>query len=119
MAKLLKQPSTGLCPEFFDVPSTSGQNCVSEEFSAVCLLADLQLHASSERNLEISASEGDMSLHDDGSPHVTLRSSYSVNLESLDNVIADEHYKKVNVLSIRLKSESILSVKVVPSENNL
>ncbi|RLM52872.1 hypothetical protein C2845_PMPSC011948 [Panicum miliaceum] len=56
---------------------------------------NLMLHASSERRtLEISASEGDMSLHDDGSAHVTLRSSYSVNLESLDNVIADEHYKK-------------------------
>jgi hypothetical protein len=99
MAKLLKQSSTGLCPEFFDVPSTSGQNCVSEEFSSVCLLADLQLHASSSSTLEISASEGDMSLHGDGSPHVTLRSSYSVNLESLDNVIADEHYKKNALMS--------------------
>ena len=106
MAKHLKQSSTGLCPEVFDVPSTSGQNCVSEEFSSDCLLADPQLHASSERTLEISASEeGDMPLHDDCSPHVTLRSSYSVNLESLDNIIADEHYKKVNILSFHFKSK--------------
>ena len=118
MAKHLKQSSTGLCPEVFDVPSTSGQNCVSEEFSSDCLLADSQLHASSERTLEISASEeGDMPY--DWSPHVTLRSSYSVNFESLDNIIADEHYKKVNVLSFPFKSESILTVNVVPSENNL
>ena len=118
MAKQLKQSSTGLCPEVFDVPSTSGQNCVSEEFSSDCLLADSQLHASSEGKLEISASEeGDIPY--DWSPHVTLRSSYSVNLESLDNIIADEHYKKVNVLYFPFKSESILTVNVVLSENNL
>uniref|UniRef100_A0A0A9B855 Uncharacterized protein n=1 Tax=Arundo donax TaxID=35708 RepID=A0A0A9B855_ARUDO len=63
------------------------------------MLAGSQLHHSSERNPEISASEGDMSLHDDGAPYVTMRSSYSVNLESLDDVIADEHYKKTTLLS--------------------
>jgi len=105
MAKQLKESSTGLCPDVFDVPSTSGQNCVPEEFSSDYILADSQLHTSLERTLEIPASEGDMSLHDDGSPHVTLRSSYSVNLESLDNVVADEHYKKVNILSFHFKSK--------------
>jgi hypothetical protein len=89
-AKQFKPSLTGLSPEVFDVPSASGQNCVSEEFSSDCL------HASSERYSENSASEGGMSLHDDGSPPAALRSSYSVNLEALDNVIADEHYKKVN-----------------------
>lgn len=96
MVKQLMQSSTGSCPEAFDVPSTSGQNCASEEFSSDCLLADSQLHASSEKYPEISASEGEIPLPSDGSPHVTLRSSYSVNLESLDNVIADEQSKKVN-----------------------
>lgn len=99
MVNQLKQSSAGFCPEAFDVPSTSGQNCVSEECSSDCLLAYSQLHASSERNPEISASDGEIPLHNDGSPHVTLRSSYSVNLDSLDDVIADEYNKKVIILS--------------------
>ncbi|KAK3138855.1 hypothetical protein QOZ80_5AG0374300 [Eleusine coracana subsp. coracana] len=41
-----------------------------------------------------------MSLHDNGSSDVIMRSSYSVNvLESLDDVIADEQHKKVTLLS--------------------
>jgi len=117
MAKQLKESSTGLCPDVFDVPSTSGQNCVPEEFSSDYILADSQLHASLERTLEISASEGDMSLHDDGSPHVTLRSSYSVNLESLDNVVADEHYKKNALMSnVAAISEMLQEVELNEEE---
>jgi len=89
---------TGLCPEVFDVPSTSGQNCISEEFSSGSLLVgSLMQNTYSERNSELSSSGGDMSLHDDASPHVTVQSSNSVNLECLDDVIANEHYKKVNL----------------------
>ncbi|WVZ98414.1 hypothetical protein U9M48_043863 [Paspalum notatum var. saurae] len=107
MVKQLKQPPTGLYPEVFGVPSTSGQNHVSGESSSDSLLAgsdsllassQLQ-HTSSERNTEISDSEGDMSLHDNGSPRVNLRSSYAVDLESLDTVIAHEHYKKNTLMS--------------------
>ncbi|KAJ1262759.1 hypothetical protein BS78_09G134600 [Paspalum vaginatum] len=106
MVKQSKQPPTGLYPEVFDVPSTSGQNHVSGESSSDSLLAgsdsllassQLQ-HTSSERNTEISDSEGDMSLHDNGS-HLNLRSSYAVDLESLDTVIAHEHYKKNTLMS--------------------
>ncbi|KAG2619487.1 hypothetical protein PVAP13_3NG075300 [Panicum virgatum] len=116
MAKQLKESSTGLCPDVFDA-STSGQNCVPEEFSSDYILADSQLHASLERTLEISASEGDMSLHDDGSPHVTLRSSYSVNLKSLDNVVADEHYKKNALMSnVAAISEMLQEVELNEEE---
>ncbi|RCV17846.1 hypothetical protein SETIT_3G252600v2 [Setaria italica] len=117
MEKQLKPSLTGLCPEVFDVPSTSGQNCISEEFSSDCLLADSHLHASSERYSENSASEGDMSLHDDGSPHVALRSSYSFNLEALDNVIADEHYKK-NALMSNVAAISEMLQEVELNEKN-
>ncbi|OEL15811.1 hypothetical protein BAE44_0023170, partial [Dichanthelium oligosanthes] len=117
VVKQLKQLPTGLCPEVFDVPSTSGQDCVSEGFGSDCLLADSQLHSSSERNQEISASEGDMSLNDDGLPHVTLRSSYSVNLESLDNVIADENYKKNALMSNAAAISEMLQEVELNEEN--
>ncbi|CAN6351119.1 unnamed protein product [Urochloa humidicola] len=114
MVKQLRQSLTGFSPEVFDVPSTSGQNDISD-----CLLtdSDLHLHASSERCTENSASEGDISLHDDGSPHVTLRSSYSVNLEALDNVIADEHYKK-NALMSNVAAISEMLQEVELNEEN-
>ncbi|CAL4908037.1 unnamed protein product [Urochloa decumbens] len=119
MVKKLKQPLTGFCPEVFDVPSTSGQNDISEEFRSDCLLTDshLHLHASSERCTENSTSEGDISLHDDDSPHVTLRSSYSANLEALDNVIADEHYKK-NALMSNVAAISEMLQEVELNEKN-
>ncbi|TVU19275.1 hypothetical protein EJB05_35414 [Eragrostis curvula] len=79
--------------------STSGEECVSEGFSSDSSLDDSELHAS-ETNPEISASECVMSPHDNGSPDMLMRSSYSVNpLESIDGVIADEQQKKVALLS--------------------
>lgn len=70
-------------------------------------------HTYSERNPELSSSGGDdMSLHDDASPHVTVQSSYSVNLESLDNVIANEHCKKVHSFFL-FKSDNIQTFRVV------
>ncbi|CAL5094777.1 unnamed protein product [Urochloa decumbens] len=119
MVKKLKQP-VDFCPEVFDVPSTSGQNDISEEFRSDGLLTDshLHLHSSSERcSTENSTSEGDISLHDDDSPHVTLRSSYSVNLEALDNVIADEHYKK-NALMSNVAAISEMLQEVELNEKN-
>ncbi|CAN6360229.1 unnamed protein product [Urochloa humidicola] len=92
-------------------------NGTSEEFRSDCLLTDSHLDASSERCLENSASEGDTSLHDDGTPHVTLRSSYSVNLEDLDNVIADEHYKK-NALMSNVAAISEMLQEVELNEEN-
>ncbi|KAL6912120.1 hypothetical protein ACP4OV_000925 [Aristida adscensionis] len=69
--------------------------CMSEELSSDSLPADSQLGGlSSKRSAEISASE----LHD-VSPDVTVHSSYSVNPESLDDVIAGENYKKITLLS--------------------
>ncbi|OQU77953.1 hypothetical protein SORBI_3009G128300 [Sorghum bicolor] len=89
---------TGSCPKVFDVPSTSGQNCISEEFSSGPLLAgSLMQHTYSERNPELS-SGGDVS-HDGASPQVTVQPSSFVNLESLDNVISNEHYKKNALMS--------------------
>ncbi|CAN6328370.1 unnamed protein product [Urochloa humidicola] len=117
MVKQLKQSLTDFHPEVFDIPSTSGQNGISEEFRSDCLLTDSHLDASSERCLENSASESDTSLHDDGTPHVTLRSSYSVNLEDLDNVIADEHYKK-NALMSNVAAISEMLQEVELNEEN-
>ena len=104
---------TGLCPKVFDVPSTSGQNCISEESSS----GSLMQHTYPERNPELSSSGGHMSLHDDASSHVTVQSSNFLNLESLDNIIANEHYKKVNLFSFFFKSDNVLTFIVVPSES--
>lgn len=107
----LKKSTTGLCPEGFDVPSTSGQNCIYGEFSSDSLLK----HTYAERHTELSASGGDISLHNDRS-HVTVQSRYSADLESLDNVIASEHSKKVHLLFL-FKSDDILTFRVVASES--
>ncbi|CAD6272220.1 unnamed protein product [Miscanthus lutarioriparius] len=109
---------TGLCPEVFDVPSTSGQNCISEEFSSGSLLVgSLMQNTYSERNSELSSSGGDMSLHDDASPHVTVQSSNSVNLESLDDVIANEHYKKNALMSNVVAISEMLQEVEINEEN--
>ncbi|KAL6619287.1 hypothetical protein ACP70R_034426 [Stipagrostis hirtigluma subsp. patula] len=100
VVKQSKQSPAGLSSEVYDVPSTSGQDGMSEEVSSDSLLLESsQLQHSSMRNPETSASEGDMSQHDDCSPDMTMQSSYSVNLESLDDVIANENYKKITLLS--------------------
>ncbi|CAD6333900.1 unnamed protein product [Miscanthus lutarioriparius] len=104
---------TGLCPKVFDVPSTSGQNCTSEESSS----GSLMQHTYSERNPELSSSGGHMSLHDDASSHVTVQSSNFLNLESLDNIIANEHYKKNALMSNVVAISEMLQVVELNEEN--
>jgi hypothetical protein len=117
VVKQLKQSSTDLGPEV----STSGEDHISEGFCSDSLLADSQLQHSSEANVEISASEGDMSLslHNNGSPDMIMASNYSVNiLESLDDFIADEQHKKV--CYFLFNSDHITNcVGVAPSKNNI
>jgi len=114
-----KDIRTGSCPKVFDVPSTSGQNCISEEFSSGPLLASgsLMQHTYSQRNPELSSSGSDMSLHDGASPQVTVQSSNFVNLESLDNVISNEHYKK-NALMSNVVAISEMLQEVELNEEN-
>lgn len=92
---------TGLCPEVFDVPSTSGQNYMSEEFSSGSLLAGSLMQHTYPESPELSSSGVDMSLHNDASSQVAIQSNNFVNLESLDNVIAKEHYKKVTLFFVK------------------
>ncbi|KAF0922932.1 hypothetical protein E2562_002169 [Oryza meyeriana var. granulata] len=73
---------------------SSGQDYLLEGSNCDCLVASAQ-----NSKPETSAFDDDLATHDDELPELPIESNYSARLESLDNLIADENYKKVTLMS--------------------